>query len=314
MATLKDIATRVGVSVRTVSRALSGNGYVNAAIRQRVLDTAAELGYTPDLLARSLRLGRTQEIVAIATTVDELHMARIAGLEAHLRAHGYSTGVQMVSEQELAEPQELVVSLVKRRPAGVALVARVGFALQKVRTRLEAAGVRYVIMDTDEYPPAVRIDRSAGVAEAVRYLARAGRKHIAYVGPSQSMDRIAGYRQALEELGRPELLHDPGSVYREGVPALLERFPGIDAIQAYSDERALELLAGLHDAGVKVPADIAVIGFDDRWAARYAWPPLSTVAQPSRAVGEHAARYLIDDSRGACDISLPTELVIRESA
>ena len=314
MATLKDIAERTGVSVRTVSRALSGTGYVNADLRDRVQATARELGYTPDPLARSLRLGRTQEVIAIAITVDELHMARIAGLEHHLRAHGHSTGVQMVDERELASPDDLVATLLRRRPAGVAIASRSGLEVQPLCRALSRVGIRYVVMDSQGALPGVRIDRAAGVAQAVRYLSDSGRKTIAYVGPALSMDRIVGYRSAIEELGLSEPLFDPGEAYRRSIPALLGRFPDLDAIQAYSDERALELLAGLHDAGVRVPDDVAVIGFDDRWAARYAWPPLTTVAQPSRAVGEEAARFLLATEEEQCDRSLPTTLVVRESA
>lgn len=314
MATLRDIAQRVGVSVRTVSRALSGTGYVKSDLREKVQQTARDLGYAPDPVARSLRLGRTQEVVAIAVTVDELHMARIAGLEHHLRGHGYSTGIQMVSEDELAAPDRFVATLNPRRPAGVVIASRVGLDVDPLCGALSKAGVRFVVIDSLTDRPAVRIDRAAGVAEAVRYLVGAGRRTIVYVGPEASIDRISGYRRAADEALLASHLFDPGDEYRRGVPELLRRFPGVDAIQAYSDERALELLAGLHDAGVRVPDDVAVVGFDDRWAARYAWPPLTTVAQPSRAVGEAAARFLLATDQASCDVALPTTLVIRESA
>ena len=313
MATLKNIAQEVGVSVRTVSRALSGSGYVSTDVRNKVLATAARLGYSPDPLARSLRLGRTTEVVAIATTVDELHMARIAGLDSTLRTAGYSTGIQMVAKVELMRPDRLVSALARRRPAAVALASHVGLDPSPLVVLLRAAGIRTVVMDTTAEVPAVRIDRAAGVAEAVHYLIRQGRRKLVYVGPAESFDRINGFENALREEDVAGERFDPGSNYRGRVPELLKRHPQIDAIQAYSDERALELLAGLHDAGVRVPDDVAVVGFDDRWAARYAWPPLTTVAQPSRRVGDTAARFLIDETADHCDERLPTTLVIRES-
>ena len=314
MATLKDIANEVGVSVRTVSRALSDSGYVSAPVRERVLASATRLGYVPDPLARSLRLGRTQEVVVIAMTVDELHMARIAGLDGALREAGYSTGIQMTTLPDLERPESLVDSLARRRPAAVVIAAQVLVDPRPVVHALDAAGIRSLVMDTASAVPAVRIDRAAGVAEAVRYLAGAGRRHLAYVGPEHSVDRTAGFDRALSDMGLAGSKFAPRGSYRSFVRQLLADYPEVDAIQAYSDERALELLAGLHDAGVRVPDDVAIVGFDDRWAARYAWPPLTTVAQPSREIGEAAARFIVDESVGEFDVTLPTAPVIRESA
>jgi len=314
MATLKDIAEATGVSVRTVTRALGENGYVKAELRDRIRGTAKNLGYMPDPIAQSLRLGRTREVVVIATTVDELHMARIAGLEHSLRDEHYITGMLMVRESDITSPDALIEELRRRRPAAVAIAARLGLQVQGLVAGLLRDGVKAVAIDTDVAVPAVRIDRSAGVAEAARYLLESGRRKIVYVGPVHSRERIDGYEQALGDAAIEPQIFTPPADRRQAISELFTRHPTIEAIQAYSDQWALELLAGLHDAGIRVPDDVALIGFDDRWAARFAWPALTTVAQPSRQVGAAAARFLADGQRQMCDEWIPARLVIRESA
>lgn len=334
MATLKDIAARTGVSVRTVTRALSGSGYVNEAARGRIVAVAAELGYRPNATARSLRLGRTSEVVVVSSSVDELHMAKIAGIERLLSGRGLSVGVAMRSLR--VDPRLLADELVHRRPAGVIVIGPIDRQPKAIVELLLARRIPAVAVDSPDEAPAVRIDRAAGIAQAVRYLADRGRHRIAYVGPADSRNRIDGYLAATRDAGLPLLVLPPadGEDHRSYGRRFASEYPEVDAVQAYSDERALEFLAGLHDAGVRVPDDIALVGFDDRWAARYAWPPLTTVAQPSEEIGRLAAELvtgpvavLIAEAEQAGHpptrllsgrpdlvVTVPTRLVIRESA
>jgi DNA-binding LacI/PurR family transcriptional regulator len=326
MATLKDIAAEVGVSIRTVSRALRDSGYVRAELREKILACAERLGYEPDPVAQSLRLGYKQEVVVVSHSVDELHMARIAGMEASLRESGYALSVVMATDAEIAAGVKLAEAVCRGKPRGVAVLGRLGLPVTSLVREIEARRMPVVVLDTNESVPAVLIDRPAGVEEAVNHLIGRGRRCIAYVGPSDSIGRIEGYRRALAAAGGVERLLDPGTLerYRSAVGELLRRYPKLDAIQAYSDECALLLLAGLHELGVRVPHDVAVIGFDDRWAAQYAWPPLTTVAQPSGEIGAAAARYLTagrslderaDTTAGdRYELLVPTRLVVRESS
>ena len=327
MATLKDIAADVGVSIRTVSRALRDSGYVRAEVREQILECANRLGYEPDPVAKSLRLGYKQEIVVVSHSVDELHMARIAGIEGSLRELGYTLSIVMATDEEITAGDSLAEAVCRGKPHGVAMLGRLALPVTRLVGAIEARGMPVVVLDTDESVPAVLIDRPAGVEEAVKHLIGRGRRCIAYVGPTDSIGRIEGYRNALAASGDEERMFDPGPLqrYRSGVRDLLRRFPKLDAIQAYSDERALLLLAGLHELGVRVPHDVAVVGFDDRWAARYAWPPLTTVAQPSAEIGAAAARYLTGNGalrEGArstigadhFELLVPTRLVVRESS
>ncbi len=313
MATLRDIADAVGVSIRTVSRALSGSGYVGEAVRSRILETADALGYSPDPVAQSLRLGRSREFVVIAPSVDELHLAKIAGMEEALERTGYSLSIVIARGFSPAVAGELADRVRRRKPAGVAVIAS-GHDATSIVDALQECALRVVSVDAPEVEPSVRLDRPAGVADAVRYLVDTGRRRICYVGPAGSTERLAGYRRAIGEAGFTPVEIDPGegSLYRRSVRRLLATRPRIDAIQAYSDERALQLLSGLHDQGVRVPEDVAIVGFDDRWAARYSWPPLTTVAQPSRELGVAAANWLTGAATDPV-VVIPTRLVVRES-
>jgi len=335
MATLKDIAESVGVSIRTVTRALSGDGYVREDLRDEIRQVAERLGYRPDPLARSLRLGRTREIIVVSHSVDELHMARIASLERCVRPAGYSVAVVMASESEVVS-DSLVAEIRSRKPAGVAAIGQLGLDLSALVEALYATGIPCIPIDSRTDHPSVEIDRPAGVAEATEYLISRGRRCIVYVGPADSASRLDGFRAAMESHAREALFFDPAArrSRQELAGGLLERFPAVDAVQAYSDEWALELLAGLHSRGVRVPHDVALIGFDDRWAAAHSWPALTTVAQPGERIGAAVAELLTGGERQLLDPLLdpvcpretvrrlgseltrriPTELVVRESA
>ena len=334
MATLKDIAGEVGVSIRTVTRALSGNGYVREDIRDRIREVAGRLGYRPDPLAQSLRLGRSRQLVVVSHSVDELHMAKIASLEQRVRPAGFAVSVLMARASELGT-DSLVDELRSRRPAGVAVIATLEIDVTPLVAPLYAAGIPCVPIDSRSAYPSVVIDRPAGVAEAVEHLVSRGRRRIVYVGPSGSTSRTRGVRQALERHGRETVTFDPGPDLRRDrlASGLLERHPDVDAVQAFSDEWALELLAGLHARGVRVPDDVALVGFDDRWAAAHSWPSLTTVAQPGERIGAAVAELLVGEDRPRLEAlcgapapdgdgssvdeptrSIPTELVVRGSA
>ncbi|MFP4113404.1 MAG: LacI family DNA-binding transcriptional regulator [Spirochaetota bacterium] len=302
MATLRDIAVEVGVSIRTVSRALSDNGYVRADLKERIVEVADRLGYRPDPVAQSLRLGRSRQIVVVSHSVDELHMAKIASLERHVRAQGLTVSVVMSTQDEM-NSIALLPEIRARKPWGTVLIGTLGSDVTLLAEALYRAGIPSIAVDAACDYPAVLIDRPAGVTEAAGYLVSTGRRRIVYLGPSESRSRIEGFSRAMREHDRETLLFDPGASRSRTVTAagLLERYPHADAVQAYSDEWALELIAGLHARGVRVPDDVAVVGFDDRWAASYSWPALTTVAQPSAAIGEAVAEVLAGSPRERLD-------------
>ncbi|MBN8216792.1 MAG: LacI family DNA-binding transcriptional regulator [Spirochaetes bacterium] len=326
MATLKELARLSKASIRTVARVVHRKGYVGAKTRERIEGAIAELGYEPDLAARSLRTRRSFEIAVVVPTADEIHMDKLAAAERQLRGAGYRLRVFFEGQGTPPEWKALFKHLHASKPAGVLFLPALPPAGLEGASGLGKAGIPYVLMDlvTGNHP-GVRIDRPQGVYEAVRHLIASGRKRIAFVGPgeAQSRSRLAGYRRALEEAGLPaihlECAPEAAEEVRRLGRELADRPEKIDAVQAYTDQVAMGLLAGLHDAGRTVPREIAVVGFDDRRMAMLAWPPLTTVAQPNREVGEAAAAMLlewIDRGGGPPPVesrTVPTRLVIRES-
>jgi len=328
VARLKDIAQASQVSIRTVNRAIKGNGYVDSAVRQRVLHLAKTLGYVPNRTARSLSSGKNMDVVALLWGVDELNMAKLAGLEDPLRSREYQLNCLFGAPEYDAAQERILEELTKRRPAGVAIFSD-RYHPERDRAifrSMLAANIPYITVDSHvEGVDSVRIDRSQGVCDAVLHLAASGRQRIAYWGPQEDSTRLVGYLRAMRQLGRPPLclMFDPESdmsLWRAQGREIAQMSPLPDAIQAYSDTTAFALLAGLYAEGIRVPQQIAVVGFDDRPMAALAWPPLTTVAQPCRAAGAAAAEILLRKIAGepaptqGWSQTLPTRLVIRESA
>ena len=320
MASLKDVARIANVSPRTVDRAIHGTGYVRADVRERILAVVQEVGYRPDPIARSLRMKKSFEIAIAVDSMDELYMASVAGLEETVRNQGYAV---TISFYDGIHEDAFLSNLVQRRPAAVALRAGDYDILQAAKT-LEFENIPYVIID-GRVPEmdGIKIDRPQGVYDAVRYLIAQGRKRIAYLGPKSNMTRISGYRRAMDEAGmKPSITDasdDPDTQFALA-RASASNLKDADAVQVYSDLMALGLLSGFHDIGVRIPDDVAVIGFDNRRAASLSWPTLTTVAQPSREIGIAAGRMLIGKIKeetappGGWSEVLPTRLVVRESA
>lgn len=324
---LKEIAQAANVSIRTVSRVLKGRGSVSESARKAVEQVISELGYTPNLAARSLRMNRSYEIVVLGWSFDELHLPKLAGLESVMRQADYSVSVYFDDPTGNDVPQSILANLETRRPAGVVMLRMLTMNCRWWEEQLERIGIPYVFIDPspkDKTRAGVYIDRAQGVYESIKYLAGSGRKRIAYFGNNDN-SRLDGYRRAIAELGmeKIEITFGPlagqsPQAVRSNMDKLLAASP--DSVQTYSDVVAMLLLGSLHDRGVKIPRDIAVVGFDDRPVAALAWPPLSTVAQPSIAAGNAAAEILLDRINGKPQPAegwlrvLPTELVLRQSS
>jgi LacI family transcriptional regulator len=328
MTSLKDIADQTGVSIRTVSRALKNQGYVDARVKARVHRVADSLGYRPNLAARRLRTGQSTEIGVILGSTDELHIAKLAAFEQTLREAGYGVFVNFLGPDR----RRAIESLLDRQPAGCAMFPGWGESTEDSLVEFEQASLPTVLIDrpAPAHSPvaSIRIDREIGVKEACRHLADTGRRRIAYLGPSSSNARNTGYRDVMADLGREPILIDTGDCShlaqqeRQGyqaVDAMLSLDPALDAIQVYSDVMAMGVLRRLHERGRSVPEDIAVIGFDDRSFASLATPPLSTVAQPNEDAGRSAARILLqriqyqDPPPEGWNVCHSTRLVLRNS-
>jgi DNA-binding LacI/PurR family transcriptional regulator len=330
MANLRDLADAARVSIRTVNRVLKNDGYVHSKTRLAVQAAVNRLGYHPNLAARALKTARSHFIAVLTFTEDELRMAQVAALEQRLRQADYlvSMTFQFESRQK-AQATQIIHELIGQNPAGLVLLGHdpyVGrYILPALMRTILRSRLPYVLIDPrGTRHDAVTIDRSRGVYDAVHHLTGRGAQRIAFFGPHDDRTRLDGYDQAMNELGRlPIYLDFPGTEI-EPLRAAGRRFASQkarpDAVVAHSDYIALAFLAGLHDAGLQVPGDVALIGFDDRTAARYSWPTLTTVAQPSRDIGIAGAEIILKKIAGekcpkqGWSQSFPTRLVLRETA
>lgn len=325
--TIHDIAAAAGVSARTVSRVLNDNGYVAAPVRARIRRLIDTAGYRPNGAARLLRTGRSHEVCIISSWPGALDIDKIAGFENTLRAAGYWVSLLFVSPEDPSVP-EVLADLRARRPAGIVTFRGESAALGIDDAGLGDSGAPHIVMDVrDERHDGVVIDRASGIREALGYLADQGHRRIAYLGLRRDTSRVDAYQEVMLARRLPtiwlpyeDLRENRFEAGRNAAAAVARLVPRPHAVQAFSDAVAMGLIAGLHALGLAVPHDIAVVGFDDIQAAAWCLPALTTVAQPSRAVGTAAAELLQQrlGSEPCGDTPLrrilPTTLVRRASA
>lgn len=331
--TLEAVARRAGVSRATVSRVVNGSTTVAVAIREAVHRAVAELGYVPNQAARSLVTQRTESIALIlpetASRVfsDDLFFpAMIRGVSMELEAADKQLVLMMAGSAASHDRVE--------RYAMAGHVDGVMFASMHGADPLPGTLARLGIpvvcsgrpMTQAEPPvPYVDVDHVGGVGEAVRHLIDIGRRRIATIAGPQDMiagiDRLAGYRDTLRAAGLPEQVAFGDFTRESGLRAmgrLLADDPGLDAVFVASDMMAHGALKALKDAGRLVPADVAVIGFDDFEISRLSDPPLTTVRQPIVDIGRTMARQMLslvnDEQDVPAAVLLPTELIVRASA
>lgn len=338
MARLKDIADKTGLSMNTISRALRDSGYVSEQARKKVLDAAAELGYKPNRAARSLRFRQNFEIAVInflygrGGRCDTLNMEKVVGMKDFFSAHGYELSLHFVyCDDELKPaPEKAFEDIMAQTPAGIILLSDseqsidiYHLAAQKqIPCVVVAHGERH---DVD----CVYIDRQQGVYDAVKYLIETGRKNICFAGYTGCSSRISGYKRALAEAGLPEIIVEAEGYRHSQVDNLYEvgrrtahKIAAldikVDAVQAYTDYLASGLASGFAELGLKVPEDVAIVGFDNRELAAFTNPPLSTIAQPNRRAGELAAEIVMNKinnkSQDTEAIKVHMDLIIRKSA
>jgi LacI family transcriptional regulator len=328
--TLEEIGKLARVSRSTVSRVLNDSPHVKPEVRARVLKVVAETGYLRNPAARSLASRRSGIIalvipLAIQGLFDDPYFARlIQGISRTCNGHDCMLSLFVFhspEEESKLQPRVLRNQLFD----GVIVTAtRTGDPLIP---QLLANGVPFVVSGRHDDPRVsfVDADNAAGAYAAVSHLARLGRRRIATIaGPPDSLaafDRKQGYLRALGERGLriDEKLIAAGDFTEvsgyETMQRLLPHQP--DAVFVASDTMAMGALRALREAQIDVPNDIAVVGFDDQPHAATADPPLTTVRQPIRRLGDMAVEALCELVQNGLEpprrIILPTELVVRTS-
>jgi LacI family transcriptional regulator len=305
---MRDVAERASVSVTTVSHVVNKTRPVSDELRQRVLTAMDELGYQPNLLARSLRRGHTHTIGMIVPDSTNPFFAEVArGVEDTSFKQGYSV-ILCNSDGDLDKEVFYANVLAERRVDGILFVAA-GISTEQIRD-LQARRMPVVVVDReipDVAVDSVLADNARGGKSATRYLIDLGHRRIGcIVGPSDvtpSAERITGYRQALDEGGIPvdEALIVKGDFqYESGYQAACQLLAMDDpptAIFACNDLMAVGAISAAVEVGRRVPTDLSVVGFDDVRLASFANPPLTTIVQPKYEMGVIAATMLLERIR-----------------
>ncbi|RKS72735.1 DNA-binding LacI/PurR family transcriptional regulator [Motilibacter peucedani] len=330
--TLKDVAARAGVSVKTVSNVVNGYPFISSATRERVQQAVDELGYRPNLAARGLRSGRSG-VVALA--VPELRMAYFAELAHFVVQAAAARGWTVVVEETGGSADRERAAALSRSGALVDGLLLSPLALSDDEIRQYATETALVLLGERPGPGLadhVAIDNTAAARAATAHLLDAGRERVAVVGAQSGRSshtaalRLAGHRAALEERGlqvHDELLVRADEWHRqdgaEGVRRLLALDRPPDAVFCFNDLLALGALRALREAGVRVPDDVAVVGFDDIEESRYSSPSLTTVSPDKAGIAATAVEMLADRLGPGRDgparsVSVGHELVVRESS
>jgi LacI family transcriptional regulator len=323
--TMFDVAAAAGVSVATVSRALNGGKI--APVTQRLVEGAvARLGYRRNTLARGLVTGRTGVIgVLIPDVVGPLYAQMARGVEDVLGPLGMHL-MMVTDNRDPAQERAAAELLLERRVDGLIII---GSRLAHAALERLVGGVPVVLIQRESAGEAegaedglrlVGLDNRGGAALATEHLLAHGHRRIVHVAALRrdGEARLRSYCERLEAAGlEPHVIQEDGSEeggYRAGQG--LVQGPGPSAVFCGNDRTALGLYHALKSAGLHVPDDVSVVGFDDLPWTRYLDPPLTTVRQPGRAMGRAAAEGVLAALRGEASpgqLQIPAELVVRAS-
>lgn len=324
-ATIKDVASELGMSVATVSRALSQPHLLRPDTRAKVLSVVERLGYRPNLVARSLRRGETRSILMIAPKLSLFFLEIFAGAEEAARAAGFA--VLMGNSDGDPEREEAYFDqVVSGRADGIILLTGLAPSAYAHGKRPLPPLVTVLERLQGHDAPVVRIDHRLGSAEATRHLIELGHRRIAHIAGSRhavsTAHRVAGYKDALNAADIPfdEQLLQAGDFSMDSGVVAMERLLALEnpptAVFAGNDEMAFGAMTAAHRRGLSVPQDLSMVGFDDQKTAAFYIPALTTVNIPRHELGRRAAQELMSRFGGresAHEIVLPTRLVVRES-
>lgn len=333
---LIDIASALGISVTTVSKALKGYKDVSKATSEKVFEMAERMNYRPNSVAVNLRTNETKTIgVVIPTIVHHFFSSVLDGIIEEAENRGYLVIILQSNEKYELEKKQIAL-LVQKRVDGILL-----------SLTNETDDFTHINDAIKKHTPIVLFDKIAKVVncskvvindrkaayDAVTYLINKGYKRIAHFRgsyiPQNSIDRFLGYKKALED---NNIAYDPALVYMcdhntdfddgyANAKKLVKEHKDVDAIFAITDLVAIGIIKYLNEIEVKIPEQIAVFGFSNWFMSTVISPKLSTVEQPGYDIGHRAAAILIDEIKNAKEhlpivhqiVELPTYIIERES-
>jgi DNA-binding LacI/PurR family transcriptional regulator len=325
-ATMADVARTLGLSHQTVSRVLNDHPSVRPDTRARVLKAIEELGYRRNTAARALVTRRTQTVgvVSFDTTLYG-PASTLAGIEQAAQQAGYFVSVAVAEAVTVATVRDAIERLIAQSVEGIIVIAPLIGTVEVLPSLTRMVPLVVVESVFAPHLTTVRVDQAQGARLVTRHLLDQGASTVWHVaGPADWVEaeaRVAGWREELARAGAPipELLRGtwrPESGYHAG--RTLARRSGVQAVFVGNDQMALGLLRAFHEAGVRVPQDVLVAGFDDVPEAAFYTPPLTTVRQDFPAVGRRSIDLLLGQVRSVGaeprQAVLAPELVVRQSS
>jgi LacI family transcriptional regulator len=327
--TIKDIAEKLSITPSTVSRALAGNTRISSSTRKRVIELARELGYEPNIIASTLRKGKSDTIGMIVPGINRTFFSSIiSSVEEILNPAGFNL-VIIQTHESLEKEKKAVQTLLRNR---------VGAVIMSLSVQTKGFGHLKEIVDNGI--PLVQFDRVChkiegtkvvndnfnGAYLSVRHLIKSGYKRVAHFTGSLALnvyrERLEGYKAALKEAG---LVYDEALVFensitrdtgRVNIKKAIEQF-GADSLFSSGDFSALGAVDTLKEMKVKIPDEFGVIGFANEQFTGIMSPALTSVEQNTQEMGNRIARSVIARIKGEKTdeiITIPVRLIIRESS
>ena len=335
MVKLKDVAKRAGVSEATVSLVLNERPGVNENTRKRVFQVAEELGYTPNAIARNLATRRSWTIGLVVTDINNPFFGTLTKFADHfVKAKDYGL-ILSLSEDEVEKEDAIIEDFIGKMVEGIIVVPTLHHLRRdfEIYKRLEAHSIPFVLLSS-YYPglPAecVMADLAQGAYLLTRHLLDSGRRDIRFLSVEDlevvpAAERLKGVRRAMHEAGlsfdTTMVLRAADATYEAGYEAVRSSLSGgaPEAIVAMNDIMALGASRAVMEAGLSIPGDVAVAGYDDLIYAQLAQVPLTTVRQDIETICSRGVERLfslidngVEDSSGSRTL-VETALIIRDS-
>ncbi|MEU8762433.1 LacI family DNA-binding transcriptional regulator [Streptomyces sp. NPDC048659] len=298
---MADVARVAGVSAQTVSRALAGHPHVQERTRAKVLAAVEQLGYRRNNAARALSSGRSRTLGVVTLQTNFYSRAAVTtGIENAAHAAGYAVSTATTTSLDTFAIEDALSRLTEQDVEGIILSVPLIHSSPRIEQLTRTTPTLTIDGSRTDATAVVALDQAEAARMATRHLLGLGHETVWHLaGPAEWLEaglRRDGWRSALEAAGRavpPPLDGDwtPGSGYRNGL--VLARIPDVTAVFVASDEMAFGVVRALHEAGLRVPGDVSVIGFDDIELAEYCSPSLTTVAQPFEEIGAQAVTDLL---------------------
>lgn len=306
--TIKDVAHAAGVSTQTVSRVINNVSYVSEETRQRVETVVEKLGYRPSTLARSLIQQRSYTLGIVTYGLKYIGPSRtLNGIADMADRLGYMLLMKEIDNFEDASIDEVLDSLLARQVDGILwAVPEIGPNRDWLSDRLASipVPVLFLTMEPRSGVPSISTDNYQGAVMAVQHLLDLGRKHIGHIsGPMdwwEARERKRGWRETLEKHGvdaSEDSCTEGNWSSASGEQAfiqLLKAFPDLDAVFVANDQMALSVLRESHRQDIRVPEQLAVVGFDNIPESAFFYPSLTTVSQNPQLLGEQAIQNIVE--------------------